>query len=129
MDLSNWKTSILRWIAWVVLCAGMVYGIFVIREVVVLSLSRGFAQQAIDRDKAGRLMDVTQLSNWADFDTILIMAVVGCVMIALVVCLDYYLRNGERKGRLFRRIGLIFGIEFGVYALTLLVQYALTAFG
>lgn len=129
MDRSTWKTSLLRWIAWFILCAGMGFGMFLIRDLIVLSLSRALARQGIQREQTGRLINVTQLESWADFSTILIMLLVSFITIALVVSLDYYLRDGERKGRLFQHIGKAVGIELGVYGLTLLVQYALTAFG
>lgn len=123
MNTTNWKISTLRWLAWAVLVAGMVFGIFIIRSTGIAVINRSLAQHAINSEQTGRPTDIASLSMWADFDNILLVFIVGVIVVALVVFLDYYLRSGERNGRLLRRTGLVFGIESGVYLLALLIQY------
>jgi len=115
MNTHNWKTSILRWLAWLILCAGMIFEIFVLLNTGMAVISQLWGQPATNQPQAGRSIDVTQVSNYANFVNILLYFIVGILIVALVVFLDYYLRVGERKGRLHQRIGLALGLEAGIF--------------
>ena len=119
---SNWKISLLRWMAWVALCLGMAFEIFTIRNVGIAVVNRVLAEQVIQQQNAGQPVDIGQMERFGNFDQLIFIFIVGIIVVIMTVVLDYYLRAGEKKGRLFRRIGLVAGIEVGVYALAMLIQ-------
>jgi len=118
----DWKISTLRWIAWLILCLGMAFGIFTIHNAGLAVVNRVLAEQVIHQQNAGQSAYIAQVENFSDFGSLVLLFIIGIIMVALVVALDYYLRAGQKNGRLFRRIGLIAGIELGVYALAILIQ-------
>jgi len=119
---SDWKISTLRWTAWLILCLGMATEIFIIRDAALSVFNRVLAEQVIHQQNAGQPADIDQMENYITFSQFVLVFVVGIIAVALTVALDYYLRAGEKNGRLFRRIGVAAGIELGVYALAMLVQ-------
>ncbi len=119
---TDWKISTLRWFAWLILCLGMAFEIFVARNTGLAVFNRVLAEQVIQRQNAGQSADTTRMESFINFDQLLLIFIVGIIAVSLTVLLDYYLRAGERNGRLFKRIGLVTGIELGVYALAMLIQ-------
>jgi hypothetical protein len=119
---SNWKISILRWTAWLILCLGLAFEIFIIRDAGLVVVNRVMAGQIIQRQNAGQSADIGWIGKIIDFGMLTMSCTVAIIAVVLTVGLDYYLRAGEKNGRLFRRICLITGIEIGVYALAILIQ-------
>jgi hypothetical protein len=119
---SDVKISLLRWLAWVSLCLGMAFEIFIVRSVGLSVLNRLIAGQAIWQQDAGQSVDISLLERFFNFGQLIMIVIICIIAVSLTVMLDYYLRAGEKNGRLFRRIGLVAGIELGVYALAMLIQ-------
>jgi hypothetical protein len=118
---SDWKISTVRWVAWLILCLGIAINIFMIRDAGIAVFSRVLAEQTIQQQDAGYSVDISQVDNYINFGQLMLALIVCIIAIALVVMLDYYLRAGQEKGRLIKRIGLVAVIELGIYGLSILI--------
>ncbi len=119
---SDWKISTARRVAWLILCLGIFFNIFVIRNAGIVVFNRVLAEQVIQRQNAGQSEDTSQMESFINFNQLLLIFIAGIIAVALTVMIDYYLRVAEKWGRLFKRIGLVAGIELGVYGLAMLIQ-------
>jgi hypothetical protein len=119
---SDWKISTLRWTAWLILCLGMAFEIFIVSNAGTTAAIRVLAEQAIRQQNAGQSADTAQMESDIYSASLCWVFILGIIAVALSVALDYYLRAGEKNGHLFRRIGLAAGIELSVYALAMLIQ-------
>jgi hypothetical protein len=119
---SDWKISLLRWIVWFILCVGIAFEIFIVRDVALAVVNRVLAEQAILQQDAGQSVEIGRIESFITLGQLIFSLIVGLGAVSLTVILDYYLRAGEKTGRLFRRMGLAAGIELGVYALAVLIH-------
>jgi hypothetical protein len=120
MDHSNWKTTIIRFVAWMVASLGMVANIYLIREAVLDVMARfGATVQSRAAQTGGSGTDV--IFAIEAFDRFLILAL-SLLAVGLTVWVEYYLRNGEKRGELLARLGKVFGVEVAVTVIAVLVQ-------
>lgn len=118
---SSWKISLLRWVAWFVLCGVMCFEIFAIHEAAQIVMARVFAAQALAREKSGQLMNTADYEGVMQVYQLGLLFFLGILVVFLVVALEYYLRSGEKQGLalLLKRIGLAAVLELAVYLFTL----------
>jgi hypothetical protein len=119
---SDWKISLLRWLAWVVLCLGMATEMFIVFDAGSAVVSRVLAEQVIWQEDTGQSPDILQAERSGQFSISALICPIALIAVSLAVALDYYLRAGVKKGCLFRRIGVAAGIEVGVYVLATLIE-------
>ena len=120
----DWVLSVVRWIAWVILCLGMVTEIFTIHYTGLALAYRVITGQQLSQASEGQSEDTGQLIQFFDLGQLGLVCIIGIIVASLTVPLDYYLRAGQKKGRLFQRIGLVVGIELGVYVVATLLAHA-----
>lgn len=107
MYTPTWKTTLLRWVSWLVLCLGILYDVLIVLNMVMETLS-----QATEHAQFGGLVESGKRSGFIEM---FVYFLTGLLLISLMIILDYHLRAQERKGSLLQRVAALLLIEAGVY--------------
>ena len=122
-DKSTWVTNLIRWVAWMITSAGVIFDGIIAYEAWnrLLTVWQTHATEALlaahnptsDLTFPGKVTYIGQLSG---------MFVTGCAVVAFAVINEVYLRRGEVKGLLYKRIGIIVAVELAIALVAFLIQ-------
>ena len=122
MDHSTWKTSTVRYLAWIIASLGLVVNIYLIREAVLDILARFGASVQSRAAEAGSTGNGANVIFAVEaFDRFLILAL-SLLAVGFSVWIEYYLRNGEKRGEMYPRLGKVFGTIIAITVVAVLVQ-------
>lgn len=120
MDQSTWKTSLVRYISWLVASLGLVVNIYLIREAVLDVMAR-FGATVQSRAAESGESGTNVIFAVEAVDRFLILAL-SMLAVGFSVWIEYYLRNGEKRGEMYPRLGKVFGTIIAVTVIAVLVQ-------
>jgi hypothetical protein len=123
MDQKNhWSSTLAYFLAWMICAILVIVDLLMVREatksVMVAIQTRQVAASA--EGEAGRTQIDTGFTMRAiDTGFIFVGAVIAVTM---AIGIEVYFRRGMEKGKLWQRIGLVFGIEVAVILISLIIQ-------
>jgi hypothetical protein len=122
----SWWKVIVHYAAWLAASALAILDMLLLREAVVdfmvwnqTRLMEAQRAQGLDPDKVQLGFRTEAVAQWALF-------ILGIVVIAAVIWVEYYFRKGALIGKLFQRIGIVIGTEVGIIVLAVLLQMIFT---
>lgn len=114
--------SLGQYFAWFVTSLLAVVDTLYIREAALTGLARFQVAQSEAFHKAGGLgLDFSTGFAISVVDDVLLL-ILGVAAIAAVVTIEYYFRRGQPKGLLLKRIGIVFGIEIAIIAVSIIFR-------
>ncbi len=125
-DKSNWKTTIIRWLVWLGTVAGSIVNLWLLYTIFVGLLH----QWALDAT-AAEMRKLPSDPTWNPTGPIQVeygwkgigLVIAGVIAISFTVIDEVYLRRGEIKGELWKRIGIMVGAQ----VLLFIILYAIVA--
>jgi hypothetical protein len=118
----GWVATLVLYVAWAITAIGTILDALYVREAVMAIASRiQMAQDLAYHNRGGVGIDLTMGFAMTAFDEILII-ILGCVAVAVVVSIEYYYRKGRPKGLLYKRIGIVVGIEVAVIVVGIIIR-------
>jgi hypothetical protein len=121
-DKSNWSTTLVYFVAWLVCSILLIVDILMIREASKSVMTAIQARQVAmsEAGEAGRTLINTGFIMRA-IDTSLIFGGM-IVAAALAIAIEVYFRRGKEKGLLWKRIGQVLGIEVAIILVSVVIQ-------
>ncbi|HEY9077129.1 MAG TPA: hypothetical protein VIO61_11400 [Anaerolineaceae bacterium] len=120
-DWDNWKISILLMFAWLITSIGALFSGLYIREVILrIALFFQIASQQAYKRGGGIGFDFTPGRVVLVLDNIIAIAI-AIAVVTSVILIEYYFRKGRSRGLLFKRIGIVIGIEAAIIVLSILI--------
>jgi len=114
--------SLGQYFAWFVTSLVAVVDALYIREAILTGLARFQVAQAEAFHKAGGVgLDFSTGFAMSFIDDVILL-ILGIAAIAAVVTIEYYFRKGQPQGLLLKRIGIVFGIEIAVIAVSIILR-------
>jgi hypothetical protein len=108
--------------AWFIASLLAVVDALYIREAILSILARLQVTQAqAFRDTGGVGLNLSAGFAITLIDDIVLL-LVGIGAVAAVVSIEYYFRKGQPKGLLLKRIGIVFGIEFAIIVVSIVIR-------
>ena len=118
-EMGNWKTAVLRYLAWLVASALALLDIIMFREAFHSVLVwYGLQRQDALRAQGAPITIVGGMINGIDRAMILLLGVIGVIFVVLV---EYRFRKAEKEGHLLRTIGTVFGVQVAIALISFLI--------
>ena len=117
----DWLVSIGLFFAWVITSIGVLVDALYARSAVEAILQRLqlIGYQAY-QSKGGLGIDF-QLSYSLLATDMSMILVLGCVALAFVIAIEYYIRKGRKNGQHWKRVGRVILIELAVFIVSILI--------
>jgi len=118
----GWKATLALYAAWVVTALGTIVDALYVREAVMAVADR--IHLAIDtayHNAGGVGINFSASYGLTTFDLAMLF-VLGCATIGFVVAIEYYFRKGRPKGLLYKRIGIVVGIEVAIIVVGIIIR-------
>jgi hypothetical protein len=114
--------SLGQYFAWFVTSLLAVIDALYIRDVVSQGLARFQVAQTEAFHQAGGIgLDFSSGFAMTFVDDVILLTL-GIAAIAAVITIEYYFRKGQPQGLLLKRIGIVFGIEIAVIAVSIIIR-------
>lgn len=119
---SHWSETILYNLAWLICSLLIIVDILGIREA-TLDVMTAVQARRIEASAAGEKV-ATQLESGFTVGAVdqALLFGGGIVAVSLAIAIEYYFRKGKEKGQLFKRIGIVLGIQVAVFLVCVLIQ-------
>jgi hypothetical protein len=108
--------------AWLVTSLGVIIDVLYVREAVSTLLTVLDVTHMQNYRKSGNLGIDFNFAYAMTFYDEAILFILFLAAVAFVVAIEYYYRRGRPKGLLFKRIGIVFGIEVAVVVVSIIFQ-------
>jgi hypothetical protein len=118
----GWLATLALYVAWFVTAIGVIFDALYIREAVMAVASRiQLARDMAWHSSGGIGIDFSMGFAMTAFDEGMLL-ILGCATVAFVVAIEYYFRKGRPKGLLYKRIGIVVGIEVVIVVASIIIR-------
>lgn len=121
-ERNSWLITIAEFGAWLIASLGTIADALYIRDFVDTILTVLQANHNLNFSRSGGIgVDLTFSYAMTTFDEALIF-ILGLAAIAAVIWIEYFFRKGRPKGLMFKRIGIVFGVELVIIAVVIILR-------
>ena len=119
---TSWLVTLGQAIAWLIASLGAIADALYIREAfdALLALFQVIHTEYYHQS-GGLGIDLPFSYQLTAYDETLLF-VLAIAAVAVVVAIEYYFRRGRPKGLLARRVGIVFGVEIAIIAVSILIR-------
>ncbi len=118
----GWLITIGQYFAWLITAIGAVLDALYLRDAFSALLNVLQVIHSTNYTRGGGIgIDFTFAYAMTAYDEVMIL-ILGLAAVAAVIAIEYYFRKGRPKGLLFKRIGLVVGIEIAIVAVSIIFQ-------
>lgn len=118
---SNWKTSLIRYIVWFLASAGILADIYILRGTYI-SLAAWIGAMVDNAQRSQGLVPSTSTAFTIDAIGRVLLLVLAVVGVTFAILIEYYLRKGEEKGKLYQRIRVVVATEVFIALIGIFIQ-------
>lgn len=118
----TWWKSVIQYGSWIVAVILAIVDALMIREALISFLTWNQIRIQNLQRAQGLVPEKTQLGFTTEAFAQGAAFVLAVIVIAAVIWIEYYFRKGNERGVLFRRIGIVAGVEVGILLLSLILQ-------
>jgi hypothetical protein len=121
----SWLASIGLFVAWIITSLGAVFDALYFREAMLSIASLIQAEQyKVFRRNGGIGLDFSAGYMVSFFDNVMLL-VLAVATVTAAIAIEYYYRKGRLKGLLWKRIGIVFGIEVAIIVVSIIIRAGL----
>jgi hypothetical protein len=122
----GWLASIGLFVAWMVTGVIAIFDALYFREAMLSIASLIQSEQyKVFRRNGGIGLDFSTGYMVSFLDNVLLMVLAVGTVVA-VIAMEYYYRKGRVKGLLWKRIGIVFGIEVAIIVVSIIIRVGLS---
>ena len=119
---SHWSSTLVYFLAWLVCSLLLIIDLLMIREAsksVMFAIQERTVAASAEGEAGQTLIDIGFTMRAVDTGLIFVGAIVAA---GLAIGIEVYFRRGKEQGKLWQRIGLVFGIEVAIIFISVLIQ-------
>jgi hypothetical protein len=118
---NHWSATLVYFLAWLICSILIIVDLVMVREATVSvmnAIQTRIIASSAEGDKVKTLLDTGSTMRAVDMGLIFVGAIVAA---GLAIGIEVYFRRGKEQGKLWQRIGLVFGIEVAVILICLII--------
>lgn len=124
MQLSKpvWWKTLLQYLSWLVAAVLAILDVLMLREALITFLTWNQVRIQQAQRAQGLVPQNVELGFTTEAIAQGALFILGIVAVGAVIWIEYYFRKGAAIGMLFKRIGIVLGVEVGLVILAVVLQ-------
>ena len=118
----TWWKTLIQYLSWAVASLLAILDALMLREALISFLTWNQVRIQQAQRAQGLIPEKIQSGFTTEAIAQGALFVLGIVVVGLVIWIEYYFRKGAAIGKLFKRIGIVIGVEVGLVALSVVLQ-------